>query len=99
MPFTKTLQNYSMYEQRRRRAADAIEQKLTALLDARTEQLNEEIPRAAKITQLRKAQGKSFDPSDFGFVCSSDQVEQFLMAEAIANDYKNSMKQNVPPAL
>ena len=44
MPFTKTLQNYSMYEQRRRRAADAIEQKLMALLDARAEKIQEGTP-------------------------------------------------------
>jgi len=96
LPFTKTLQNYSMYEQRRRRAADAIEQKLMALLDARAEKIQEELPNAAKVSKLYKAQGKAFDPADLGFVCSNDQVEQFLMAEAITNDYKNSLKQEVP---
>ena len=66
-PLTKTLQTYTLYEQRRRRAADAIEIKLTQLLEERVEQLKQEIPQAAKLAKLHIAQGKDFNPADFGF--------------------------------
>ena len=66
-PLTKTLQTYTTYENRRRRAADAIETKLTALLQERAERLKQEIPQAAKLAKLHISQGKSFNPADFGF--------------------------------
>jgi hypothetical protein len=66
-PLTKTLQTYTTYENRRRRAADAIETKLTTLLQERAERLKTEIPQAAKLAKLNIAQGLDFDPADFGF--------------------------------
>ena len=66
-PLTKTLQTYTTYENRRRRAADAIETKLTALLQERAERLKTEIPQAAKLAKLHIAKGQSFDPAEFGF--------------------------------
>ena len=66
-PLTKTLQTYTTYENRRRRAADAIETKLTTLLQEHADRLKTEIPQAAKLAKLHISQGKSFDPADFGF--------------------------------
>jgi hypothetical protein len=88
-PLTKTLQTYTLYEQRRRRAADAIELKLTQLLEERVEQLKQEIPQAAKLAKLHISQGKDFNPSDFGFVCSREDVAQFLKGEALARARQN----------
>ena len=92
-PLTKTLQTYTLYEQRRRRAADAIELKLTTLLEERVERLKQEIPQAAKLAKLHISQGKSFDPADFGFVCSGEDVAQFLKGEALARACQNTPPQ------
>jgi hypothetical protein len=92
-PLTKTLQTYTIYEQRRRRAADAIETKLTTLLQERAEQVKQQVPQAAKLAKLHIAQGKSFDPADFGFVCSAEQVAQFLKGEALARACANPATQ------
>ena len=66
-PLTKTLQTHTLYEQRRRRAADAVETKLTTLLQEHAERLKQEIPQAARLAKLHISQGKDFDPADFGF--------------------------------
>jgi hypothetical protein len=91
-PLTKTLQTYTLYEQRRR-AADAIEIKLTQLLEERAEQLKQEIPQAAKLAKLHISQGKDFNPADFGFVCSGEDVAQFLKGEALARACQNTTPQ------
>jgi hypothetical protein len=64
---SKTLSTYSVYETRRRRFADAIELKLVTLINDRTERLKNEIPEAAKLAKAMKANGKPFNPADFGF--------------------------------
>ena len=89
---SKTLSTYSIYETRRRRFADAIELKLTTLMNDYAERIKQELPTAAKAAKTLKAQGKPFNPSDFGFVCSAEQIDQFLTAEALAADYQNLLK-------
>jgi hypothetical protein len=81
---SKTLSTYSIYETRRRRFADAIELKLVTLVNDRAERLKNEIPEAAKIAKAMKAQGKPFNPADFGFVCSALDIEQFLEGQELA---------------
>jgi DNA-binding protein len=81
---SKTLSTYSIYETRRRRFADAIELKLITLVNDHAERIKKEIPEAAKIAKTLKANGKPFNPVDFGFVCSAEDVEQFLKGQDLA---------------
>jgi hypothetical protein len=92
-PLTKTLQTYTIYEQRRRRAADAIETKLTTLIQEHVDRMKKDIPEAAKMAKAFKAKGKPFNPPDFGFVCSAEDIEQFLEGQELARDYQNAANQ------
>jgi hypothetical protein len=88
----KTLHTYSIYETRRRRFADAIEAKLTDLMNTYAEQVKEELPLAAKLAIQHKAKGKPFNPSEFGFVCSGEQIDQFLTGQDLAISHQNLAK-------
>jgi hypothetical protein len=96
-PLSKTLHTYTIYETRRRRTADALEQKLEALLQAYAEQVHEELPLAAKVANQHKAQGKPFDPAAYGFVCSNQQIEQFLLGQELAKQDETGPKQPAVP--
>jgi hypothetical protein len=89
-PHTKTLQTLNLYEQRRRRAADAIELKLLALKAAHAERIKKELPVAAQLSEAHEAEGKPFHPADFGFVCSSKEIQRFRMGRAVAMPGMNS---------
>jgi hypothetical protein len=93
-PLTKTLQTYTTYEQRRRRAADAIELKLTTLIQEHVDRLKKDIPEAAQMAKAFKAKGKPFNPPDYGFVCSAEDIEQFLEGQELARDYQNAANQS-----
>jgi hypothetical protein len=74
----RTLNTLGIYESRKRRAAAALEAQLTAMLDARRETLAQ----ASKVYKQHKAQGKSFTPSEFGFDCSSAEIERQIAKES-----------------
>jgi hypothetical protein len=86
---SKTLSTYSIYETRRRRFADAIELRLVTLVNDRAERLKNEIPQAAKLAKAMKAQGKPFNPADFGFLCSAVDIQQFLEGQELARSCQN----------
>ena len=92
---SKTLSTYSIYETRRRRFADAIELKLVTLVNDRAERLKNEIPQAAKLAKAMKSQGKPFNPSDFGFVCSAVDIDQFLEGQELARSCQNAPTQTL----
>jgi hypothetical protein len=92
---SKTLSTYSIYETRRRRFADAIELKLVTLVNDRAERLKTEIPQAAKLAKAMKAQGKPFNPADFGFVCSAVDIDQFLEGQELARSVQNPPTQTL----
>ena len=92
---SKTLSTYSIYETRRRRFADAIELKLVTLVNDRAERLKNEIPEAAKLAKAMKAQGKPFNPADFGFVCSAIDIDQFLEGQELARSCQNAPTQTL----
>ena len=81
---SKTLSTYSIYETRRRRFADAIELKLVTLMNDRVDRLKSEIPQAAKMAKAFKANGKPFNPADFGFICSAIDIDQYLQGQELA---------------
>jgi hypothetical protein len=85
----RTLNNLNLYEVRRHRAARAVREKLEAVLQAHKERLARELPQAAELSEVLKEAGQTFDPLDFGFVCSSSQIQQFVDAKATVAEARN----------
>jgi hypothetical protein len=81
---SRTLNNLSIYEGRRRRASKAIKEELEAVQKAAAELLREELPKAATIYKIHKAKGQDWDPQEFGFVCSMDAVLGYLEGQELA---------------
>jgi hypothetical protein len=79
----RTLSNLNLYEVRRRRAARTVKEELEAAKIALAELRRKELPQAAEIYQLAKASGEPFDPQEFGFVCSSAEIELFIEANRL----------------
>ena len=73
-PHYRTLNNLSIYEQRHRRAADAVLARFKELVAAR----KQEVAEAAKLHNLCKSSNQPFIPADFGFVCSICEIEAYL---------------------
>ena len=81
---TRTLNTLSLYEVRRRRAGKAIRQELADLQFARDQQVTQELPQAAELFQIAQESGESFNPQEFGFVCSTEQIQRFIRVRNIA---------------
>lgn len=79
----RTLNTLGIYETRRSRAARAIREEIEALQQAHKEQLARELPDAAEMSEILKESGQSFNPQDFGFVCSPAQIKNFLATKTI----------------
>jgi hypothetical protein len=73
-PYYKQLSTLGTYEQRRRRAAVATLAAFKAL-EARREA---EMAVAAKTCTTLKAQGKPFNPQEFGFVHSAEEIDLYI---------------------
>jgi hypothetical protein len=81
-PHYKTINTLSLYETRRRRAAEATLARFNELAAARKQQLTQ----AVQLYKATKAQDKPFTPSEFGFVCSLSEIERFIARQtALAN--------------
>jgi hypothetical protein len=87
-PLSRILSNLNLYEVRRRRAAKAVEAELLALQKAEAEKYSSDLDQAAVIYKSYKAHGKPFDPAEFGFVCSLEDVEAFIEARQMASTVK-----------
>ena len=78
---SRTLNTLSIYEGRRQRAAKAIREELEAVLKAADDLKRKELPQAATIYTIHKAKGQDWDPQEFGFVCSMDDVLAYLQGQ------------------
>jgi hypothetical protein len=81
----KSLNTLNLYEQRRRRAAADVEERLKVLRKEKIEAEHKDLTDAANHYKLFKAKGQPWIPADSGFVCSLDDVENFLEAQAFAS--------------
>jgi hypothetical protein len=84
-PHYRTLSTLSTYEQRRRRAAEATIARFTALATARIAAQKQELAQAVLHYNANKAQGKTWNPADSGFVCSLAEIEAHLKQKAAAD--------------
>ncbi len=82
-PLYKMLSTLSIYEARRRKAADASLQRLQALQKARLDAEEKELANATTAYKTMKEKGKLFNPAQFGFVCSTAQIEQKITRDAL----------------
>ena len=77
-PLYKQLRTLGTYEQRRLRAAKATLEAFNELVAARQAQFEE----AVEIYKSLKSQNKPFTPEEFGFVCSTQEIERHIAREA-----------------
>ena len=84
--FTRVLTSLSTYEGRRRRAAAEVRAELEALKAAYDKLYAEQLPKCAKIFQLYKAKGQTWDPIENGFVCSVKAIERYLLVQQRAQE-------------
>jgi hypothetical protein len=85
-PFYKQLNTLGIYEQRRSRAAKDTLARFQELVAAREKALAE----AAAACKLMKAQNKPFNPSEFGFVHSSAEIEAYIATQSARAKLKNA---------
>jgi hypothetical protein len=79
----KMLSTLSIYEARRRKAANSALERLEALQKARRAAAEKNLTEAVTAYKTMKAKGKPFNPADFGFVCSTAQIEQKITRDAL----------------
>jgi hypothetical protein len=100
---TRTLNNLGTYEGRKRRAAKATQEELLALQKTEEERLASDLQKAAGLYKTYKAQGKTFDPAEFGFVCSIEDLDDYFRGQQAAADVASyqsaSSKQVVDPRI
>ena len=96
-PLSRILTNLNLYEVRRRRASKAVAEELAALQKSDSEKQAQELQQAAQLYKSYKAKGKSFDPAEFGFVCSLDDILAFLDGQEASSQTIGQQADPVPP--
>jgi hypothetical protein len=91
--------NLSLYEGRKRRAAKAIQEEFLALQKADYDKLGEDLKKAAALYKTYKAQGKSFDPAEFGFVCSIEDLDNYFRGQQAAADVASHQSASPQPVV
>jgi hypothetical protein len=86
--YFQQLKTISIYESRRRRAATATLARFQELVEAREAALKE----AALVSTVLRMQGKSFNPEEFGFVCSEAEIEAYLNCQGAHQEVKDFIK-------
>jgi hypothetical protein len=82
-PHYKSLNTLGIYDQRRRRAAKAVEDRLLTLQKEKSEANAANLDLAAKAYQHFKAKGETWDPAEYGFVYSLADIEDHLVGQSL----------------
>lgn len=96
-PLTKSLNTLSLYEQRRRRAADETQTRLRDMIFHRKQNDERTLAKASEFSALCKARKQPFLPADFGFVCSLQQVQAYekgVIQENELADFQESLEED-----
>jgi hypothetical protein len=80
-PHYKSLNTLGIYDQRRRRAAKAVEDRLAAIQQEKSDAATAHLAEAAQVYRYFKSVGKTWDPAENGFVCSVAEVEAYLLRQ------------------
>jgi len=81
----RRLRTLGTYEQRRRRAADETLQRFTAIQKEYADRLKA----AAENHRAMKKLSQNWNPAEFGFVCSLQEIEQYIRTQDFAESVKN----------
>jgi len=81
---TRALANLSLHGQRLSRQFEKTLAKIQELQSARLERENEELDRAATLVHAHALQDEPYDPSEDGFVFSTEQIEAVLHGRDLA---------------
>jgi hypothetical protein len=87
-PLGRTLINLSTYENRRRKAAKEVEAQLVARQKADDDRLKKDLGNASMMYKSYKAKGKPFDPQEFGFVCTLEDLEAYIAGDEIRKEQR-----------
>jgi len=85
-PTIKSLNTLNLYDQRRRRAANDVEQRLLAMQHDRLKAAHEELVNATMHHQLFKAKGLPWTPAENGFVCSLEEIHALIQRETLGRE-------------
>ena len=77
-PHTRRLKTLGTYEQRRRRAAKETLAEFNKVEQEHHDAQQEHLQTAAETHQAFQKLGQTWDPKEFGFVCSLAQIEDFI---------------------
>jgi hypothetical protein len=77
-PHTRRLKTLGTYEQRRRRAAKETLAEFNKVEQEHHDAQQEHLQQAADAHQAFQKLGQTWDPKEFGFVCSLQQIEDFI---------------------
>ena len=77
-PHTRRLKTLGTYEQRRRRAAKETLAEFNKVEQEHHDAQQEHLQQAADTHQAFQKLGQTWDPKEFGFVCSLAQIEDFI---------------------
>ena len=88
-PHTRRLKTLATYEQRRRRTAKETLEQFNQIEKEHHEVRQEQLETAAEAYLAFKKLGQSWDPKEFGFVCSLREVENFLQGKSLGNMLAN----------
>jgi len=73
-----SLSNLSLYDQRRRRAANDVERRILAMQADRLNKQEADLIIAVRHSQLHKARGLPWSPAENGFVCSQREIDAYI---------------------
>ena len=82
----KEFRNLALQESRIRRQRDRDISELRYLQAERKRLIEERLALAAEALKQAKAENKPFDPSEFGFVFSTAEIERFLTLQKLRNN-------------
>jgi hypothetical protein len=88
-PHTRRLKTLGTYEQRRRRTAKETLEQFNQIEREFHEAKQEQLETAAEAYLAYKKLGQSWDPQQFGFVCSLRDIENFLQGKSLGNMLAN----------
>ena len=77
-PHTRRLKTLGTYEQRRRRAAKETLADFNKVEQEHNQAQQEHLQQAAEAHAAFQKLGQTWDPKEFGFVCSLQQIDQFI---------------------
>jgi hypothetical protein len=98
-PLSRILTTLNLYEVRRRRASKAIAEELAALQKSDSEKQAQELQLASELYKSHTAKGKTFDPAEYGFVCSLDEILDYLDGQAASGQTIDPQAGPIPPGV